>query len=418
MEGKYVAGKIVESDFEWQAVPQGRRRGFWQMFVLMVGFTFFSASMLAGGTLGQGLSFSRFLITVLVGNFILGVYTGALAYIAAKTGLSTHLLTRFAFGEKGSYLPSLLLSVTQIGWFGVGLMMLAVPVQKVTGVDLWLLLLLGGVLMTATAYLGVKALTMLSFVAVPAIAVLGTISSSIAVNDMGGPAQLFAYQPTEGIGIAAALSVCIGSFISGGTLTPDFARYGSSKKVAVSTTVIAFFLGNSLMFLFGAVGAISTGFAEISEVMFTQGLIWPAIFALGLNIWTTNDSALYASGLGLSNVTKFSKKKLVLVNGLVGTLLANWLYTNFVSWLDFLNLTLPPIGAIVLVDYFIIKKGTYAPFKQASFKAVRANALIAWLIGLAGALFVPGIQPLNALIFAALSYICLEKIVNRKGEQL
>ena len=36
------------------------------MFVLMVGFTFFSASMLAGGTLGQGLSFSRFLITVLV----------------------------------------------------------------------------------------------------------------------------------------------------------------------------------------------------------------------------------------------------------------------------------------------------------------------------------------------------------------
>lgn len=81
-----MAGKIVESDFEWQAVPQERRRGFWQMFVLMVGFTFFSASMLAGGTLGQGLSFSRFIITVLVGNLFLAYIQGHLPTSQQRQG--------------------------------------------------------------------------------------------------------------------------------------------------------------------------------------------------------------------------------------------------------------------------------------------------------------------------------------------
>ncbi|RKJ12603.1 cytosine permease, partial [Butyricicoccus sp. 1XD8-22] len=79
-------------------------------------------------------------------------------------------------------------------------------------------------------------------------------------------------------------------------------------------------------FLFGAVGAIATGQSDISEVMFLQNLIVPAIIVLGLNIWTTNDNALYASGLGFSNITKIPRSKVVIFNGIVGTVLAMWLY--------------------------------------------------------------------------------------------
>jgi hypothetical protein len=46
------------------------------------------------------------------------------------------------------------------------------------------------------------------------------------------------------------------------------------NKVAVSTTVIAFFLGNSLMFLFGAVGAAFYQQADISEVLLRQTITW------------------------------------------------------------------------------------------------------------------------------------------------
>ncbi|WP_243739953.1 cytosine permease [Aureibacillus halotolerans] len=409
--------KLQDQDFELQAVPSSAGRGFWKMFMLMVGFTFFSASMLAGGTLGQGLSFSHFIVTVLIGNLILGTYTGLLANIAAKSGLSTHLLTRYSFGEKGSYLPSFLLSITQIGWFGVGVMMFSVPVQTVTGWNIWIIIIVSGALMTATAYLGIKALTALSFVAVPAIAILGTISVGSAVNTMGGVNELFAYQPTETLTYAAAIAICLGSFISGGTLTPDFARFAKTKKIAVSTTLIAFFLGNSLMFLFGAVGTIATGKSDISEVMFTQGLILPAIIILGLNIWTTNDNSLYASGLGFSNITKIAKKKLVIVNGLFGTLMAMWLYNNFISWLGFLNMTLPPIGAIIIADYYFCRAKRYAALEHHSFQVVRWQAILAWAIGVLCALFIPGIAPLYSMLGAAVSYVVLAKVFDKPSAQ-
>lgn len=86
--------------------------------------------MWTGGTLGTGLSYDDFFYAVLLGNLILGVYTAFLGYIGAKTCLSTHLLARYLFGTKGSYLPSLLLGGTQVGWFGVGVAMFALPVQK------------------------------------------------------------------------------------------------------------------------------------------------------------------------------------------------------------------------------------------------------------------------------------------------
>ena len=403
----------MDQEFSLRAVPKSHRVGFLRMFAVMMGLTFFSASMLSGGELGLGLTFKQFIWMVLLGNFILGLYTSGLAFMAAKTGLSTHLLARYAFGEKGSYLASFLLGATQVGWFGVGLAMFAVPVHAVTGIDMWLLVIVSGIVMTASAFYGMKALAILSFIAVPAIAIIGSISVGIAIEDVGGMAQLFSYQPEASLGLAAALTICVGSFASAGTLTPDFVRFAKTKKSAVIITLIAFFIGNSVMFLFGAVGAISTGFGDISEVMFVQGLIVPAIIVLGLNIWTTNDNALYASGLGFSNITKMKKNKMIVFNGIVGTIFAMWLYNNFVGWLTLLGAALPPIGAILLADFFILRKGHYAPLKHMAFPSVRWPAMIAWGGGFAAAQFLPGIPPLNGIIGAVILFTGLNFVVER-----
>ncbi|GEK88650.1 cytosine permease [Alkalibacterium putridalgicola] len=407
----------MDKDFSLQAVPQADRNGYLRMFVVMLGFTFFSASMLSGGELGLGLTMKEFIWMVLFGNFILGAYTGGLAYIAAKTGLSTHLLARYAFGEKGSYLASFLLGATQVGWFGVGIAMFAVPVNRVTGIDMFTLIVISGAAMTFSAFFGMKALAILSFVAVPAIAVLGSTSVGIAVSDLGGLSELFAYQPEQSLGLAAALTICVGSFASGGTLTPDFARFAKTKKSAVLTTLIAFFVGNSLMFLFGAVGSIATGAGDISDVMFSQGLIIPAVIVLGLNIWTTNDNALYASGLGFSNITKISKSKLVVFNGIVGTLLAMWLYNNFIGWLTLLGGALPPIGAIILADYFILNKGHYLKLDDMDLEVVKWPAIFAWIGGFASAQWLPGIPPLNSMIGAVVLFVGLTKLAEKAKDQ-
>lgn len=411
MKKESGTGREEDGDFALSHVADSHKKGFWPMLVVMLGFTFFSASMWAGGKLGAGLTVTEFFICVMTGNLLLGVYTALLAAIAARTGLSTHLLARFSFGEKGSFLPSFLLAITQVGWFGVGVAMFALPVQKVTGWNLHLIILVSGSIMTATAWFGMKALTLLSFIAVPAIGILGFFSVGKALNDFGGFDAWLGLTPAEPMGMFAAIGICVASFISGGTLTPDFTRFSRSTKTAVSTTLIAFFLGNSLMFLFGAVGAAFYQQADISDVLMQQGMIVWAMVILGLNIWTTNDNALYASGLGFSNITGLPKKILVLVNGVLGTLMALYLYNNFVGWLAFLNTMLPAIGGVLIADYYMVRRGRYGRLGKSRFETIRPAALMAWGAGGLAARFLPGIAPLNSVLCAMLVYVTADTLI-------
>lgn len=406
-----MAEKNMDYDYSLTEVGAESKRGLPTMFVIMLGFTFFSASMWTGGTLGAGLTSLEFILAVLAGNLILGVYTGALAYIGAKTGLSTHLLARYSFGEKGSYLGSFLLALTQVGWFGVGVAMFAIPVNRVTGIDMTILIYVSGILMTATAYFGIKAVTILSAIAVPSIALLGGTSIISAVSHAGGTEAIMNISPVENIGLITGISMCIGSFISGGTLTADFARFSKDRKTGVVSAVVAFFIGNSLMFLFGAVGAKVFNTSDISDVMFSQGLIVPAIIVLGFNIWTTNDNALYSSGLGFSNILKIGKSKIVVVNGILGTIFAMSLYNNFVGWLAMLNTLLPSIGGVILADYFFVKKGNYSAIKDAQFKTVNWIAMGSWAVGVLAAKYIPGIAPLNSVISTMVVYTVVSKVM-------
>jgi len=397
----------TDSNYSRQPVPAHARKSTLALSAVMLGLTFFSASMWTGGALGAGLAFNDFFLAIAAGNLLLGVYTSFLGYIGARTGLSTHLLAHYSFGVKGSWLPSLLLGGTQVGWFGVGVAMLAIPVAKATGWDVHLLVALSGAAMTITVYFGIAGLTLLSAVAVPAIVVLGCYSAWLAVAQAGGLDMLRQAAPAAPMPLATAVALVVGSFISAGTLTADFVRFGRSARVAVLICMVAFFAGNSLMFIFGAAGAASLGKADISDVMIAQGLLLPAIAVLGLNIWTTNDNALYASGLGFANITGWSSRGWAVVNGVLGTAMAPWLYDHFVGWLTFLSAAIPPIGGVVIADY-LMRRGRYAAYPAADFVAVSWRAIAALCIGLAcGRL--PGVVPLNAVLGALAAYAMLQR---------
>ncbi|MFN3016979.1 cytosine permease [Vibrio coralliilyticus] len=402
-----------DNNYSLGPVPTTARKGVVSLTMVMLGLTFFSASMWTGGSLGTGLSFNDFILAVLIGNLILGIYTSFLGYIGASTGLSTHLLARFSFGTKGSWLPSALLGGTQVGWFGVGVAMFAIPVQKATGIDTNTLIIVSGLLMTATVYFGIKALMVLSAIAVPAIAILGSYSVSMAVDSVGGFEQLKLIQPETPMDFSVALAMVVGSFVSAGTLTADFVRFGKKPAGAVLVTMIAFFIGNSLMFVFGAAGAAATGMADISDVMIAQGLLLPAIIVLGLNIWTTNENALYASGLGFSNITGRSSTMMSIINGIVGTIFALWLYNNFVGWLTFLSTAIPPIGGVIIAD-FLMNRKRYQNFATTEFKDVNWAGIVAVAVGVAAGKFIPGVVPINAVLGGALCYVVLNPLLNKK----
>lgn len=395
--------KHADVDFSLERVPLTARKPFIAMFVIMLGFTFFSASMSVGAKMANGLDLTQFLWAVLIGGVILGAYTGVLAYISNETGMSLDLLTHRSFGTIGSFLPSALISFTQIGWFGVGVAMFAYPAAELLKIPVWVLVVLAGIAMTSSAYFGIKGLEIVSYVSVPLITILGTYSMITAVRDGGGIVSIFD-KSTGGMTLFAAIGMVIGSFVSGGTATPNFTRFAKTKKSAVITTVIAFFLGNTLMFMFGAVGGAYTGQEDIFYVMIAQGLAIPALIVLGANIWTTNDNALYTGGLGLSNITKIRKRPMVLVSGVIGTATAIWLYNNFIGWLSFLNATLPPIGAIITIDYFL-NRGKYTEENDDKLRKVNVFALLGVVAGALVGNFVKwGISAINAMVVACIVY--------------
>ncbi len=391
--------KKPDNDFSFGVVPVSDRRSFWGVGFVMLGFTFFSASMSVGAKLGIGLDAGGFAAAVTVGGLILACFTGVLAYVGAATGMGVDELARHSFGTYGSFLPSFLIAFTQMGWFGVGVAMFALPTADVLGISPIPIVLVAGGLMTASAYYGIRAIEIVSFISVPLISVLGTYSMITAAAAGGGLSHVFA--SGSDMSVLTGVGLVVGSFISGGSATPNFTRFAKTPKSAVITTVIAFLVGNTLMFSFGAVGGAFTGKDDIFYVMIAQGLALPALIVLGTNIWTTNNNALYTTGLGFANITKYPKKPLVIVAGVVGTLCSLWLYRNFVGWLSFLNATLPPIGTVLAADYFACRR-TYALRENT---AVVGRSIFAVVCGTAAGWMVPlGIASLNAVAATLAGY--------------
>ena len=406
--------QVVDHDYAASAVPQSARSGFMTMFMIMLGFTFFSASMWTGQQLAKGLDMGGFISALVIGGIILGAYTGALGYIGAESGLSLDLLAQRAFGTKGSYLPSAMISFTQAGWFGVGLAMFAIPVAKTllggSEMAIYALVVLAGVCMTGTAYFGIKSLTWISYIAVPCVAILGSIAMIMAINQGGGTlASQFAKESGSLTALTGA-GLVVGSFVSGGTATPNFTRFAKDGASGLITTVVAFFIGNSLMFCFGAISYIYVGGNDIFEVMTNLGLFWMAVLVLGLNIWTTNDNALYSTGLGLANITGFGKKPMVLFSGALGTVLAVWMYNNFCGFLSMLNATLPPVGIILVLGYMMHKED-YEIGASPKLATVNWGAVVGVIAGAVFANTVQfGVASINAMVIAAICYIIGDKL--------
>lgn len=415
--------KHIDKDYAFERVPETSRKGFWPILFIMLGFTFCSSSMTVGSKLGNGLDLSGYLLATIIGGVVLAAYTGTLGYIGSSSGLSFDHLAQRAFGTFGSYLPSAMIAITQVGWFGVAVAMFAGPAAELLGIPGFVLVIAAGICMTTSAYFGIRGMEIISYISVPLIILLGGFSMDKALVEGGGIIAVFG-KSAGGMTLFTGISLVVGSFISGGTTIPNFARFAKNGKTATISIVLAFFLGSCLMFAFGAVAGAYTGRDDIYYAMIAQGLAVPAIVVLGANAWTTNDNTLYSSALGLSNLTKIRKRPLVIVSGVIGTALSVWLYENFTNWLLVLNAALPPVGATIILDYFRHRKNyaeepqgeaTEEPVKEST-KAVNPGAVAGVAAGALVGIFVPyGISSINSMAIAcAVNLLCEKNTAARR----
>jgi len=389
---------LPDPDYPIDHVPQDERKGLVSISAVLLGFVFFAGTLWSGAEVGAAMGFGPMLTATAVGYAILGVYVAALCGIAAKAGLTTVLLARYSFGRWGAKFADLLLGGTQVGWFGVTIPMVAIPTATFFGLDsptfTLALIVIWGVLHLATAYFGYEGMEKLSLVAVPILVAVGLLSVYIAVGDAGGIGGLFGGGSGE-MGFAAAVTIVVGTFISGGTQAPNWARFASSTRVGFWAGLIAFLLGNGFLFLSGAVGGAVydvTPAGDLYEVLAAQGLAAIGLIALVLNIWTTNDNAAYAFGVAGSEAFEFDRKRpFVLAGGTVGILLAlAGADSLLIPWLSTLGQYVPPLGGVIIADFLLCWRLRIPRMDDVEFAGVRWIAILAYVVGIVVAALTAG----------------------------
>lgn len=404
-----------QTDYPLSEVPKSARKGLLSTSAVLLGFTFFTATMWAGGSLGQAFPIGQLLLIILIGNLLLGAYAASLAYIACQSGLNSVLMGRFCFGEKGSKLSDFILGFTQIGWYAWGTATISLVLVRTTGMPDWLeipLMVLFGFGFCVTAMIGYKGMDWLSRFAVPAMMLFILISLFTGLVDVQGFAGLGQKMPSESMSVAAAITVIIGTFISGGTQATNWSRFAKTPKIAVIATLAAFFIGNGLMVLTGALGTMIYQQADIVDVLIAQGFVSIAVLMLFLNIWTTQDNTIYNFAVAGCNLLRTEKRRLVTVGGAaIGTVLAvGGMYNLLIPFLVLLGTFIPPMGGVIMADFWLKHKGQYPSLATAQLPDFNRRGLTAYATGAAAAYFSPLLPPLVGVLVAAGSYALLLRL--------
>ncbi|WOB43788.1 cytosine permease [Thermoleptolyngbya oregonensis NK1-22] len=415
-DSQYVDRSQAGEDYPLSAVPFEARKPIWSLAPLLMGFALTSTTLFAGGLVGSAFPFSTMLAIVLIGNLLLGTYCAAMGYIAQRSGLTTVLMSRFSFGNIGSRWVDFVLGFTQIGWYAVTNAFIADALTKQFGLSDGMKVFLTVFFTFAfcvTAYIGYTAMDWLSRIAVPAMLVLMAISLIRGFGDAGDLASL---QPTQQMGVGVAIATVMSTFISGGTQSTNWSRFADTPKNAIWSTFLAFFFINGLLVFTGAFTTLVYGSEDLIAAMAKQGLLLGSLVLLILNVWTTQDNTIYAFSVAGTNFFRTTKRHAFVLGGALFALLLalTGIYENLITYLLLLGTLIPPIGGIIMTDFWLRHRGQFPSldtplpaFNWAGVISYIAAALIAYFTGTAGI----GIGPLNGIIAAAILYAVLTKVI-------
>lgn len=380
--------EAAAQDYEKEPVPELRQRNWFNVGIVWVGVAVCLPAFMVGGLVGFMLNLTDALIAILVGGFITATIAAICSIVGTRIKLTAPMICRFAFGDRGVYAVALVLALGCYGWFAVQLGLFGetyiASMELLTGVapgaaGLWLALIIGGILMTATAVFGFRALRWLSMIVVLPMVVLMAISV-FQVLGYHPWSELVARAPVNPAPMAVVISMVAGAFMVGAVITPDVSRFSKGVTHSIVGVYLGFFVFFALMMYMGSILAHAVGDWDIIRIMIGLGWGIIAMVILVFAQWTTNDSNLWGATLSLAVVFRRSRRWLLTVAaGVLGIILAVWgIYGEMVHWLMLLGVLIPPIGGIYIADYFILNKGFYKFDNLPKVAKARWLMLAAW----------------------------------------
>lgn len=425
----------VSGDYVTSSVPMEERKSAANIFATVAGWIICLSTMLTGGTLAMGLDFRSAIIATVVGMAILTVISAPLAALGGKFGVSTTMITRPVFGMAGSKLFGLIVAfLNGIGWFAFQAAFFALTMQQLFPNSFFSNLMVGsivgGFFMTLTALYGYKGIAILSFLAVPLIIILSAFGGIAAVETGGGITALLGAAATgTPISVSSAIAIVVGNAVLGSLILSDISRYAKNARVGAVSASMGYLVGGVFTIICGLAMAYVANVPGVGStpnlphVMVTLGLGMGAMIILVMAQWTTNTANLYSASLGIGSFINVPQKVTVAAMGVIGTLLAVFnVYEIFVPFLVALGTALPPVGGVMLADYYVLHK--LVKKSEYSFEPGTVYPQLNWLAVLvvaATALLISGpfknmfMASFMSLVIAFVAYGVLASVLTRSG---
>lgn len=408
-----------------QSVPASDRTSGWQIGLVIFGIGTTLPVFFLGAQLGQGMGLASAMVASIGGCLFLGalaVFTGTMG---ARTGLTSYLIIERAFGRIGARFINALMAITLAGYFAMTADILGRTIcdgfRDYSGIEVKpdIVAFVAGALMTLTAVFGFAAIRRLSFLSVPLMCGCVGLAIYRAVGVYGQP-QVSSGDLAEPLVLAGAVSTVAGMAIQMAVLMPDLSRFAYNAKHGV-LAVWGLVFGFPVVLIAAAGLAILTHQTSIMLIMTMLGLGVPAILALVLATWTTNVINLYSASMTLATILRGAKEwQLTAGAGAVGTVAALLgVADRFVPFLNLLAITVPPIAAVYLADYFLVGRARYEDAEP----QLAAMSWIAWIAWSAGCIVgfltttrqIPGtgMPVADSLIVAFVLFLGASKLLRR-----
>jgi len=355
--------------------------------------------MLASSLIGGGMNWWQAISTIFLGNTIVLIPMILNGRAGAKYGIPFPVFARASFGTKGANIPAMLRAIVACGWFGIQtwiggfalyqMLHLWIPalghlpaLPRALGLETGpaVCFVLFWLLNMYVVWLGVDSIRKLLvfkafFLPLAALALLFWAISSVH----GGLGPILT-QPSKFQTAASfwtffipGLTGMVGFWATLSLNIPDFTRYALSQKAQIRGQALGL---PPSMTLFAFIGVVVTSATTIIygttiwDPVALAGrfdnklLISIAMIAVAISTLATNIAANIVSPANdFANLApaKINFRKGGLITGIVGILIFPWKLvadpTGYIfTWLVGYSSLLGPVGAILIVDYYLIRR--------------------------------------------------------------
>lgn len=377
----------VKEEYHDKPVPLRARLGFKEPALVWSGFGIAYICAVIGGLIQQGLGTTDAILAILLGNFILFLYSSAIGYAAGKWGMNFPLMVKAVFGTTGAIVPILVMAVLVTGWYAFQAWLTADILRVAFGLEggalIGILAALIAVVFGLPVIFGIHSMAKLMKLALPGMAIFAAYYLVAKVIPAGG--ALFEKQGNGQMAFMAGVGMAWSTFVVSGTMTGDIVRYTRTGRQAVGVTAVAFMFSNAPFMIMGAL--ISATIQDPGVQYFfdqkTAAVLVPLVIMAVLSNWSTCDACLYNATMGYTNSFRGMHWRAAAALGtVIGVVAAGTgLIGNIVNWLILLGLVVPPIGGAIIADYYVLR-GDKAGFGKVRSTRVNVAAILAVIVGI------------------------------------